>query len=92
MHPNQTDNTMAGTGATAPEERDRSERERQQKLMHEAAERTTFHRVECERWERIGRAAAHAAQELEAATPVAQCTPEDWLGATSPQQPSYSSA
>lgn len=51
----------------------------------EAAERVTFHRVELERWERIGRAAAAASNHLNACAPVASQSPEDFY-ADSPGQ------
>lgn len=57
--------------------------------VSEAAERVTFHRVELERWDRIGRAAQAALNHLQSAAPVAQMTPEGFLQDTSEPAPSY---
>lgn len=60
-----------------------------QQQMHasvsEAAERVTFHRVELERWERLGRAAARALRELEYTLPVEKQAPDGFLP-NEPQQ------
>lgn len=50
-------------------------------LVQEAAERLTFHRVECERWGRVGEAAASALLRLQSASPVAQASPEQFASA-----------
>lgn len=49
-------------------------------MLSEAAERVTFHRIEVERWERIGRAATQALQQLQNAAPVAGQAPDGFLG------------
>lgn len=55
-----------------------------QGTLNEAAERVTFHRVELERWERIGRAAAVGLHELQMAQPVEQQAAEHFFGGDAP--------
>jgi hypothetical protein len=56
-------------------------------LVSEASERVTFHRVELERWGRVGRAASLAINELQSATPVAQQAPDGFLDHDQADQP-----
>lgn len=53
------------------------------KMLHaaasEAAERVTFHRMEVERWDRIGRAAQAALSHVQNANPVPQQAPDGFL-------------
>jgi hypothetical protein len=49
-----------------------------EKRVYEAAERVTFHRIELERWGRLGHAAAAGLAELSAHAPVAKQEPEDF--------------
>lgn len=55
-------------------------------MASEAAERVTFHRIEIERWDRIGRAAQSALGQLQGADPVPPQTPDGFLEA-SPNRP-----
>lgn len=57
--------------------------------VSEAAERVTFHRIELERWERIGRASQAALNHLQSAMPVAQMTPDGFLQDTPEPASSY---
>lgn len=47
-------------------------------LQREAQERLTFHRVECERWNRIGQAATMALTALQSTVPIEKATAEAW--------------
>jgi hypothetical protein len=49
--------------------------------MSEAAERVTFHSIELERWQRIGRASAAALEHLSEPAPVMKWSAEDFLSA-----------
>lgn len=73
MPPYQEDNTVSAQ-SEAP--RDAQLSDQLERQLREAAELATFHRVEAERWERVGRASAAAMRELQAAYPVAQVTPD----------------
>ena len=68
----------ANSGSTPEIPCDQMDREQARKRAEEAAERATFHRIEAERWERIGRAAVAAAEILEATMPVEQSTAAQW--------------
>lgn len=48
-------------------------------VVSEAAERVTFHRIETERWERIGSGAQAALNHLQQASPVAKMAPDGFL-------------
>lgn len=54
-------------------------------VVSEAAERVTFHRIETERWTRVGRAAQSALQQLGMSDPVAKQAPDDFLPGVSDQ-------
>jgi hypothetical protein len=50
-----------------------------QSQRDEAAERVTFHRVELERWTRIGRAASAGLNHLSTASPVSKMPSDGFL-------------
>jgi hypothetical protein len=60
--------------------RDEILREQMERQLGEAAERATWHRVEAERWERIGRSAGASLKALNDPSPVQQVTPETLVG------------
>lgn len=60
--------------------RDELVRESMEHTIQEAAERATFHRVEAERWERVGRAAGAALKAINDPAPIQQVTPESLVG------------
>ena len=69
---------MAGESAVAMDVElpsDTALMEEVSRRLHEACERTTYHRVEAERWERIARACAASVQQLEAHSPVQELAP-----------------
>jgi hypothetical protein len=71
---------FVGQGQDSPVSPDGDVHDRMQSLVAEAAERATFHRVELERWMRVGRAAAAAVNQLQQAEPISQTTVEDFYG------------
>lgn len=75
--PQTSGNTINTAGSNEPV--DSSLAQQMHGLVSEAAERVTFHRCELERWERVGRAATRAINELQATDPVAQQAPEGFL-------------
>lgn len=81
----------AYAGSTMPQDAplDESLAQAASEQVQQAAERVTFHRVEMERWERIGRASALALNALQAHSPVVQQDPDGFLddqkAAQSPQ-------
>jgi hypothetical protein len=53
-------------------------------LAREAAERATFHAIELERWQRVGRAAAEAARIATERSDVAKFSVEDFTPVSMP--------
>lgn len=68
-----------GQPMKAEVQRDAEMGEQMSAQLNEAADRATFHRVELERWERIGRAAAAGVRELNAQMPVESTSAEDFF-------------
>lgn len=74
---------FVGQDAAAPSA-DGEVHDQMQNLVAEAAERATFHRVELERWMRVGRAAAAAVSQLQAAEPIGQTVVDDFYAQNTP--------
>lgn len=67
------------TAVASPAERDDEIGKGLQGTLSEAAERVTFHRVELERWQRIGRAAQAGLRELQSVAPVPKQSMDGFL-------------